>query len=287
MNDTAVAEKLVLVKDLPSGVLPFDVFDRKGSLMFSKGSEIEPGKVEKLLEIGTFRKIADIKLPFDSSSENDPKKSDIPKPKGELIHQFPEGCINISDTINLEASDGAKYSVKVLGRYLKEGILTSIPKIDDKFVAVRESNVYQAKYFNGEDIYNFNVEVIDIIWSPIPILVLKYPKQISRIKVRGSKRIDVAIIGTISDYSESRSCKIVNLSEGGALIESRAFSCELGDQLELSFPIELEGEKQLVTFKAECTRSEKTPEGVNSIGMRFENNQLITKVFLKLYLKTI
>lgn len=285
---------LHLIKELKPGTIPFDIFDRKGVLMFSKGMLIEEDKVTKLMDIGVFRaSVAQhdhIRLPLGEDEGAKDAGSGVTRPKGELITEFPDTCVNTGEFLILSSSTAIGGRVKIYGKVGKDALLVAIPVSEGKYVAVKETTVFEAKYFNGEDIYNFNAEIIDVVWSPIALMVIKYPKHITKLKVRGSKRADVSIIGTIKLKSNttSKACRIVNLSEGGAQIESKAFTCEPSAMTELSFSMEFDGEKQVVSLTAECMRCDESgTEGIKSIGLKFKDNTLVDRLFLASYMSSM
>ncbi len=186
--------------------------------------------------------------------------SDIKKNSAEqneiVVDNFLEP-LKVGDSIQLSllsdhATPNNRHFVKYLGGLEKTSLICTLPMVDDKILLVKENSAYSVSLFTGKNVYRFTT-LIDVVLSrPYPHMHLKFPREIFTNKLRKNHRISTNLIASIRNKTSSEyqgkllPGRIVDLSMGGIMLETRNQIGKFGDAVECSFKVNIEG--QTVTF---------------------------------------
>nr|WP_217344843.1 flagellar brake protein [Noviherbaspirillum sp. L7-7A]MBV0879030.1 flagellar brake protein [Noviherbaspirillum sp. L7-7A] len=138
----------------------------------------------------------------------------------------------------------ARYTARFIGYIKNRTVLVTMPIVDDKYVLIRDSQMFIVRAFSGKKAYAFSAFVVKSVHSPHPYLHLSYPKELSCATIRHRARIPVSIIASISmnNQEESVAAVIADMSLGGASANIKHPFGEVGQRGRIKFKINAVGE---------------------------------------------
>lgn len=159
-------------------------------------------------------------------------------------------------------------------------ISISIPIRQGEYIPLRKGEIIEVIYYYKENIYKFNIVVIDRKVNNIPIIQLAYPKEVFKIQRRKSVRVPIVcsiLYSKLIDKSYTKELQdvksedklfkaiMVDLSGGGLKIKLKE-ELSPGDILKMHIPI---GTEEFVV-KGSVVRFEKDEENrLNIYGVCF------------------
>lgn len=162
--------------------------------------------------------------------------------------------IGIGDVVQLQDFTSGKqhYYVKLIGYLSKKSVLVSHPMNDEKLLFVKKGESYLVRGFAGTKTYEFTADVVNVCLQPYPYLHLSFPPQISTVNMRSALRIKLKLVCSIKSKSaaQSMTATIVDMSVSGARIQAKIEAGKLGEEIEVSFRLPVDGEEQLFTVPA-------------------------------------
>jgi c-di-GMP-binding flagellar brake protein YcgR len=162
--------------------------------------------------------------------------------------------IGIGDVVQLQDFSSAKqrHYVKLIGYLNKKSVLVSHPMHDEKLLFVKKGESFLVRGFSGTKTYDFTADVVNVCLQPYPYLHLSFPSQVSTINMRVSMRIKIRVVCSIKSKSGqvTTAATIDDMSITGARIQSKAEFGRVGDEVELSFKLPLDGVEQLIVVPA-------------------------------------
>ncbi|NKF21790.1 flagellar brake protein [Solimonas marina] len=187
-----------------------------------------------------------------------------------------------------------RYYVKIIGWLPGGSIIVTAPMADGKLVVVREGRVLTARAFAGNQAVAFSCSVLRVCLHPYAYLHLSYPDQFRRVTVRKAYRVPVQLAATVTVIrpgSEHRAVEVrlVDLSAGGAMIESTEAIAEAGERVGLSARLPVERMDALPIAVFGRIRNVATADGdesgaVHRYGLEFDaldaSSQLAVRVFV-------
>jgi len=232
--------------------LPRSVYSANGELLLSQGFVIESveqiatlvgtgylrqtefdGKAEKAKPGGTDNGHATAvqAAAQEHSSEEKVFMDDVRWQVGETFFLHQQGL-------------SARYTARFIGYIKNRTVLVTMPIVDDKYVLIRDSQMFIVRAFSGKKAYAFSAFVVKSVHSPHPYLHLSYPKELSCATIRHRARIPVSIIASISmnDQEESVAAVIADMSLGGASANIKHPFGEVGQRGRIKFKINAVGE---------------------------------------------
>lgn len=236
--------------------LPRSVYSSSGDLLLSQGFVVESAEqFEALISSGYFRK-----------SENSPSK---PTPDGgsaptKSIEQGPSAEAQESKTERVMMDDvrwqvgetfflhqqgaSARYTARFIGYVKNRTVLVTMPVVDDKYVLIRDNQMFIVRAFSGKKAYAFSAFVVKSMHSPHPYLHLSYPKELSCATIRHRARIAVSVIAAVSldGQEDSAAAVITDMSLGGASASIKHPYGEVGQRGRIKFKINAVGETVFV-----------------------------------------
>ncbi|RDH82579.1 MAG: hypothetical protein DIZ80_09855 [endosymbiont of Galathealinum brachiosum] len=176
--------------------------------------------------------------------------------------------VKLGDPIQLQfiPQDGReRLTAKIIGYSPNKSIIINAPSVNGKLPLLKENQPFVVRMLQGNDVYGFESSVIKYYSIPYPHVHLRHPKDIERITVRGSRRVETEVVvsvTTISTPNKSLSISMLNTSATGALLQTKKELGKLDDELSISIELEIANIKKYIRIKA-IIRNISTPEDRN------------------------
>jgi c-di-GMP-binding flagellar brake protein YcgR len=174
--------------------------------------------------------------------------------------------IGIGDIVQLQDFSAAKqrYYVKLIGYLNKKSVLVSHPVQDEKLLFVKKGESFLVRGFSGTKTYEFTADVLNVCLAPYPYLHLSFPQQISTVNMRSALRAKIRLVCSIlpKKGDAAVAATIEDMSISGARIHSRFEFGRVGEELDLSFRLPVDGEEQLFIVPAIVRNVGSVSEGV-------------------------
>lgn len=184
------------------------------------------------------------------------------------LSELPAVKPGIGDVLQLQdySAERNRHYVKLMGYLNKKSVLVSHPMNDDKLMFVKKGESFLVRGFSGTKTYEFSSDVINVCLAPYPYLHLSFPTQISTVSMRGAMRIKIRLVCSVRlrDGERPVPANIDDMSISGARLLSRLPLGQLGDEIELSFRIPLEGTEQLLVLPAIVRNQHRDNEAGNA-----------------------
>ncbi len=188
--------------------------------------------------------------------------------------------------------ESRKYDAQFLGIIDDKGVMVVPHGVLSLKNGMHAGEDFTIRGFTGQYDFTFASKVIRIFdYSfrdpPLAYALLTYPETVRAKQVRGALRARVSLPAVVSavDGSNATTASMMNLSVTGALVNSPGPLGGAGDQLNLAFAIEFEGEPVPLTIPATICRSLKSnPEEGFQTGFVFNeisrNDKLLLYYFV-------
>lgn len=225
-----------LLTDRP---LPWHVFDPDGTLVYAKGSVIDPDTKARLLKRGVLRDVdADMGRLLSVQVEGGASTA-AEQSKGIRI-PLTDTAVRPGDIVHLDRNfDGSRITARFIGYLKGKSIIISVPTDEQGAVFLKEGESVVAKVFSGKHVLAFPCAVLVAAIKPFPHIHMSYPAEVAGIVVRRSERANVRLITAIETGREQVSGIISDLSSGGLSFASRATNIESGAEVSLNFKLVL------------------------------------------------
>jgi c-di-GMP-binding flagellar brake protein YcgR len=131
-------------------------------------------------------------------------------------------------------------------------VIVSHPVRDDKLLFIKKGESFMVRGFSGTRTYEFSADVVNVCLQPYPYLHLSYPAQISTVNMRSALRIRIKLVCSIhpKETEQAIPATIEDMSISGARIQSRIPLGRIGDKLEVSFRLPIDGVDQVLVVPA-------------------------------------
>ncbi|MFM9835225.1 MAG: flagellar brake protein [Methylophilaceae bacterium] len=301
--------KQEVVRPIPQGLIQigipieYPVYDSHGQLLMQVGTVVTTeSQLEKLYARGLYLNLKTIEFIKTSHSKNtisaDAVKKDDSQTEGEMLVELNLKTINIGESMQVspltDDSNSIKYFIKYLGGLDKNSIICSLPQIDEKTVYIKEHSGFAVRLFSGKIVYRFTTIASAVFNKPYPHMHLKFPREVYANKLRKNQRISTSIITSLinknpGDYENIKSAgRIVDLSLGGAMIESVKMAGNVNDEIECTFKITIDGNEMVYAIPSvvrnilETTGAED--KKMFKHGIQFKEIEFRDKVMLQSYI---
>lgn len=152
--------------------------------------------------------------------------------------------VKIGSLMQIQANtpNSPKYVVNLIGFLKKKGVCVTQPASGGELAMIRESQEVTVRFFSGKDAFAFETVALKQTMSPYPMLHLAYPKSIKVHQVRAKSRLQLELIAVAinAERQIQESLKIVDLSIGGASLQTTSDLGGIGDYLSLKFKVTVE-----------------------------------------------
>ena len=136
--------------------------------------------------------------------------------------------VPIGTNVQIEfISPPGRYMVKVLGNIPKSSLIVSCPRLNGKYILVRESQVVNVRLMLSTHVCAFSSKIAKSYMEPAAHLHIAYPSYVETSVVRQAARVETRLISNIepdalaTTISESSSAIVIDLSLGGAKLISK------------------------------------------------------------------
>lgn len=241
--------------------LPRSVYSAGGDLLLSEGFVVESAEqLEALLNGGFFRRTGEDggrtsayapDTPATKSGEQASTSEDSDA-KTERV-MMDEVRWQVGETFFLHQQGASvRYTARFIGYIKNRTVLVTMPIVDDKFVLIRDGQMFVVRAFSGKKAYAFSAFVVKSVHSPHPYLHLSYPKQLGCATIRHRARISVSVIAAVSldTQSDTAAAVINDMSLGGASASIKHPFGEVGQRGRIKFKINAVGETVFIDI---CT----------------------------------
>jgi len=236
------------------------IYSAAGDLLLSQGFVIESTEqMEALLNSGYFRNTKDDGGRTTTESSNPATKSAeqgaVAEPSDAQVERVMMDDVRwqVGETFFLhQQGASARYTARFIGYIKNRTVLVTMPIVDDKYVLIRDGQMFVVRAFSGKKAYAFSAFVVKSVHSPHPYLHLSYPKELSCATIRHRARISVSVIAAVSlDGQEDSAAAVINdMSLGGASASIKHPFGEVGQRGRIKFKINAVGE---TVFMDVCT----------------------------------
>jgi c-di-GMP-binding flagellar brake protein YcgR len=204
------------------------------------------------------------------------------KPKQPELTDLSSMKLGIGDVLQLQdfAPEKRRHYVKLIGYLSKKSILVSHPMHEEKLIFIKKGESYLVRGFSGTKTYEFTTDVINVCLAPYPYLHLSYPSQVSAINMRCAMRIKLILVCSVRSTVEhgTTSGTINDMSISGARIHSKLAFGKVGDSVEVSFRLPVDGDDQLLVVPAiirnlNVERVSDKGEAMVATGLEFQQSE--------------
>jgi hypothetical protein len=232
------------------------VYSANGDLLLSQGFVIESAEqIATLVDSGYLRQNE-----FDGQIERGKTSGNATAPAMTGQAPAPEQGIDekvLMDEVRWQVGEtfflhqqglSARYTARFIGYVKNRTVLVTMPIVDDKYVLIRDSQIFIVRAFSGKKAYAFSAYVVKSVHSPHPYLHLSYPKELTCATIRHRARIPVSIIASVSmnEHEENVAAVIADMSLGGASANIKHPFGEVGQRGRIKFKINAVGETAYV-----------------------------------------
>ena len=176
--------------------------------------------------------------------------------------------VKLGDPIQLQfipQDKRERLTAKIIGYSPNKSIIINAPRVNGKLPLLKENQPFVIRMLQGNDVYGFESSILKYYSVPYPHVHLRHPKDVERITVRGSRRVETEVVvsvSTISAPDKSLSISMLNTSATGALLKTKKELGKLDDELSISIELEIVNIKKYLRIKA-IIRNISTPEDRN------------------------
>ncbi|MCB5206938.1 flagellar brake protein [Methylovorus mays] len=269
------------------------LFDAKGLLVSPAGQVIQDAAMLDELrakDLYVDSEISGDQNPIESMQKNgkDIKVETVDASKENITRQ-----LEIGDNIQIKflTTSGSQdaFFVKFLGGMAQRSIVCSLPVVNDRVMFIKEGSAFSVSLFSGRNVYAFTTTAEVVYSRPYPHMHLAYPRMVTMSKIRRSQRIQVNIITSFTNLSTLLKSKasgmLVDISMGGALVESTEGVGQVGHELECNFKLHINGTETFFTLPSHiCSqRTIQTDSGklVVQQGLEFDDIPYQQKILLQ------
>lgn len=282
----------------------YPIYDAQGNLLMQAGVVVETeNQLEKLYERGLYLdlKTSDqLKLRRGDASNfvSDAVKKEAEEPEGEMLVPLPFKNLKVGEVLQIspltDPTGATKYMTKYIGGVDKKSIICAIPYVDEKVAFIKEGTGFSVRLFSGKNVYRFNTTAEVVFSRPYPHMHLKFPREVYANRLRKNQRVSaniiVAILNKTPGLNEGfkTAGRIVDLSLGGSQIEAYSSAGAVGESIECTFKIELDGGEAVVVIpgilRAINKASQTEGKTLYRHGVQFGEIQFQDKIIMQSYI---
>lgn len=173
-----------------------------------------------------------------------------------------------------------RLTVRIIGLMKPRSVLVTAPMIDGKLIFVRDGQPFLVRTFSGLNVCAFKSKVLKAQHTPFPYLHLSYPDTVQLMRIRKAVRARVQVIAAVYDKAGGKQIgagRIVDLSVGGAKMQSPSLSVAKDQAVFLAFKVKLDDIEEIIETPAviRSATEEESEEGgkVMVFGLQFTELQ--------------
>ncbi len=172
--------------------------------------------------------------------------------------------VNLGDPIQLQFipdNGRERLTARVIGHAPGKSLIISAPQLNGKLPLLKEHQPFIVRMLQGNNVYGFESAVLKSFTTPFPHVHLRHPKDVERITVRSSRRVETELVVSVNSPAQGDkpvSVSMLNTSATGALLQTREELGKLEDELTISIELEVVNMKKYLRIKA-IIRNISTP----------------------------
>ncbi|MDX8399645.1 MAG: flagellar brake protein [Gallionellaceae bacterium] len=242
--------------------LPWAMYDEDYKLLMPQGSIIRDNEqLNSLLASGACREVTR-KKPKDKESDLSQKNSSGGEEKtpeeGKERFTFNDMKLKVDDKLQLEPPvhlGNDRFLVKVLGFIRGISLMVSAPVAPNgSRLQLLENESVVMRSFAGQNAFGFGCTILRSCKIPAEYLHLSFPSNIQGIMIRKAPRIKTRIIANVQIRTSlggdlSVPSLITNISSNGAALETKEYLGDKGDNIQLTFRVNLHKVDALLSVK--------------------------------------
>lgn len=136
---------------------------------------------------------------------------------------------------------------RVIG-HAPESLLIRTPLVNNLPADLREGDKVYIRAFSGTRAFGFASSVQRLCIAPFLYLHLEVPKEVQCVEIRRDQRLPVKLLAQVKGAGDWQPVLMLDLAEGGSLVESAHVLGEADSAAELKFSFPLEHLEQEVTL---------------------------------------
>jgi len=263
------------IDNIPIGVpLPWQIFDRYGYTVFSRGEVVAERKLlENLIADGLLR---DMDMLPQADDAPDWLEIENLAPSEMFPPQGIKPQIWERVQLRLLGRDAqAYYTARLIGYIKDKSILVATPEHAGQRIDLAEGEMVEVRMLTGGNIYVFQSAIQRLCISPVHYLHLEYPARVRMQKLRRSPwaRVDLAALITAAQGREEFG-HILNLSPDGAQLNVPVGVGVKGEMLRLTCHVGMDELKTTLVLDAAIQHVHPAKAGGGMLEYRVEFHNL-------------
>lgn len=237
------------IADIPLGKpLPWRIYDHDGYIALARGAIVSNREqLEALQPRGLLR---DLDAP-----EQAQETGDIADEASVATDSFPPAGIKpqIGERVQfrlLNRDLQIYYTARLIGYIHQRSVLLTTPLVNGNPLILADGEQIEVRMVTGNNIYAFRAPIQRVCVSPVHYLHLDYPAEVRMQSLRRSPWASVNLSATAAIAEQREVVRIINLSPGGAQLQTTTKLGATGTGLRLAFPAEMDGLKTTLDIEA-------------------------------------
>ena len=172
------------------------------------------------------------------------------KPQDIKQCSFDDMNLQIGDRLELQRIPpglNPRLFTRVIG-HVPESLLVRTPLYKNLPANLQEGDRLYIRAFSGTRAFGFESRVQRLCIAPFLYMHLEVPAQVQCVEIRREERLPVKLLAQVRGAGDWQPVLMLDLAEGGSLVESSHPLGEAGSEVELKFSFPLEHLEQEVTL---------------------------------------
>jgi len=242
--------------------LRWDIYDTHGRLVLARGTVLASEREKD--EILRRRHVRELDLRLDVPGGED---EDGAESRREVRVLLDETRIQPGEAMQIQSSlDSTRFAVRLIGYHKGKSVVVTNPVAEGAPVYLKDGQAFIARIFSGKFVFAFPCTVLASSIRPYPHLHLSYPVDVVGVNIRRGERARLRAIAAFeTDAGAHGSGVIVDLSIGGAQLQSKSPELTLGCHLVVKFKVAI-GSVDYVLELPGCVRSVRPNDEEPNLG---------------------
>ena len=184
---------------------------------------------------------------------------------------FDELKLAVGERVRLETvSQRGRYTVRYLGAYPDRCLMVSVPVIHGTPINIKEGASVRLRLIALNRACAFTSRVIKVQSSPVPMLMLEYPREVEAVLVRKAPRVNSPLIVSVDEADPGhfgsgwpRQALCCDISLHGARIEAGDQLGEVGDGLYITARVQVGEVDQVMLVEGTIRNLEEVEDSFN------------------------
>lgn len=196
---------------------------------------------------------------------------------GDVPKKFIDLHYKIGDGLSVETINPAKrYPVKLIGVVENSSILVTAPRVQGKEFMLPEGQLLRLRMMADNIACGFQTRVLRACRVPYLYVHLAYPQKIEAVAVRQASRVRLELPVLLEEFEKDtlhgvwpKKAYIVDMSSGGARLQSKAPLAAVGSELMLTFRVVIDTVVRVDKVKAIVRNITEVGDSVADAGYQY------------------